>query len=282
MVEEYDFSDPQVRASLGLPRRPLLAARTGLLSLVLSLASLSAPEPERPWTVHQGVEIHASVPPWSKGLSLPDESRAREATRFIMDELDRYPSGFVASTCALERIYVVSGSAPTSIPGLEAGAQYSSDTNSYWVTVDRDPHPIQFEYDIRKATVHEIDHACNMTLRTPEQVEAWEAYVDLPGELTLATVEANLMHDDRPAPPGFANWYAASTAFTDDGRLRHVEDEASIKELITYRWHVILALNDPIIDAKVDLLIDRYEGWSGGVMDREYFENWHVPFTTLE
>ena len=270
-MEEYDFGYPVLRPG------PLRAVRSGLLSLVLSLASYTATPVERfERYVHDGIEILTDVPEWRNELMWPDAHRARDAISIITDEIDKYPARFLAERCGLERIYVVSGTAQTNVPGLHAAAAYSLTHDAFWITVDRDPRPLQFEYDIRLATVHEADHACNTTLRTRDDIEAWGELVFLPEETTQQMIEAKAVEGLR-GPDGFVSWYAASTALTPDKRIVHLEDEASIKEKITYGWHWLIAVDDPVIDAKVDLLIDRYTDWSDGVMDREYFQNWHVP-----
>lgn len=230
-----------------------------------------------------GLEIIAKKPSWASEVVHPHPVRVANATSIVLDELSRYPDGFVANQCGLKRIYLVSGTGSTSIPGLRSVGTYSPRHDSFWISIDPDrdgaENSLDLEYLMRITTVHEIDHACNMTLRASEDIEAWSALVTLPEGLTQSDIETYIVDGGPPPPKGFARWYAASTALTDDVRIKHVEDEASIKELITYDWPRLR--RDEALLEKAEELIRRYESWTDGALNREYFENWHVSFSTL-
>lgn len=292
MIEEYDFDDPKTRRWLGLKTFPFkklntlwedarhrvsvapLKAVNDLLFAVATAGlaytvSEQAPIMKRPDPInHQGIEIQY-------GIADPDERLSREELRRIVvgveqvvEELDKYPDHFLADACDLETIVVAGREYGSRIAGL-----YYSGSDEAEIFVGRYFSWDALRKDVARILVHEADHACNMTNATIDDVAVWEQYVVDPGFEVTFDLSLTLQQDGVPPPEGFAYWYGATTVRAAE-RIKHVEDMATIKELITYGWTTIDSRGDELLYRKVAMLIDRYTDWSGGVMDEDYFRSW--------
>ena len=275
MVETYDFDDPRTLHRIGRRRSPLKRINAILSGIALGLGIYASPlfiaPVPAPFT-HQGVEIRAMVEnnrPW---IRRPQVNAVRDAIDDVISEMDKYPDGFLSDTCALETVYVTPPESDSPFIG-----RYYRGLNAMQIMVSPSlPRPASAQRTAR-IFVHEADHACNVTNRTLEDVVRWDALVSVPYGVDEAMINHYAFEPNAIPPEGFANWYGMTTATTDDASVRHLEDEATIKELITYGWQMIDEREDPVLDAKIDLLIDRYTDWSGGVMDEDYFRSWSVP-----
>ena len=274
-MEEYDFDDPKTLGELGLRRSPLKRANAILTGIAVGLGIYASPlfvVPAPAPIVHQGVEIRAQVANDRPHIRRPQMNAARSAIEHIIEEIDKYPDRFLSEVCGLKTVYVT-GPEPDS-PFI---GHYYSGLDAMQVKVDPSLNRADASIRTRRIFVHEGDHACSMTNRTLEEVAGWDALVSVPEDVDHPTLMSRAFDAGLPAPHGFANWYGMTSALTSDVSLRHVEDEATIKELITYGWNLIDVRGDEVLNAKVELLIDRYTDWSGGVMDEEYFRSWSLP-----
>lgn len=227
--------------------------------------------PSRLVDVHDSVRIEMQHGSWHPLVRPMDRDLADRVVGIVKEELDKYPPGFVSDVCGVNRIVVLE----TALPSL--GGLYVGFARRIEVYTHSDGQ--LSEGSVRATIVHEVDHACNHQNRTREDVGSWASLVHDPPSLLESFVQNHIAPrfegvDRLPPPPGFAHWYAVSTARSLIPYRRHKEDEASVKQLITYGRGVLRERSDPLLDAKAALLVDRYVRWSGGVMDDAYFKSW--------
>jgi hypothetical protein len=275
MVELYDFDDPHTLRRFRLRRSPLKRANAILIGIAVGLGIYASPilfVPAPVPRIHQGVEIRAKIAndlPWVRRRQ---NDAAQSAIDDIIAEMNKYPDGFLSEVCDLETVYVT-GPEPDS-PFI---GHYSALLDAMQITLDPSLSRSDSARRTAETFVHEADHACNMTKRTLEDVARWDDIVVVPASVDYHVIMSRAFETQTQPPEGYASWYGMTSALTSDSSVRHVEDEATIKQLTTYGWRTIDARDDAVLNAKIDLLIGRYTDWSGGVMDEDYFRSWSVP-----